>query len=145
MPGHYRTPWRIRARPSQNRSGVAASITVGAFAPAQASGAPHALVVPHTAAPVADPPTFTVTLAWAYDGFDGHQGVAGDKKYFYVVDNGTAPTSHPANASSPPSTSTRPCGHTSRPLSKSPTLATRHAYTPATRGEFGDELIRRPG
>src|SRR5947208_1327677 len=35
----------------------------------------------------AEPPTLTATLARSYDAFDARQGVAVDRRYFYVVDN----------------------------------------------------------
>jgi hypothetical protein len=73
---------------------VAASVVAGGLAvavnlaPARASDpAPTAPATPAAAA--AAPPTFTATLARSYDTFDAHQGVAVDKKYFYVVNNQT--------------------------------------------------------
>jgi hypothetical protein len=39
------------------------------------------------AAPAADPPVLSATLARSYPTFDAHQAVAVDQKYFYVVDN----------------------------------------------------------
>lgn len=72
-------------------AGLSASVAAGALAlgagllPAQASGSTPATAP--AAAAVAAPPVFTATLARSYDTFDAHQGVAVDKKYFYVVNN----------------------------------------------------------
>jgi hypothetical protein len=72
-------------------TGLAATVVASALAlsagliPAGASTPARPATVP--AAPAAEPPTLTATLARAYDTFDANQGVAVDKKYFYAVDN----------------------------------------------------------
>ncbi len=74
---------------------AAASIAAGALAvgtgllPAQASAPVRTDTLSTTAQADAapEPPVFTATLARSYDTFDAHQGVAVDKKYFYVVNN----------------------------------------------------------
>lgn len=61
-----------------------AAVSVAA-APAGAGAVPAAAPAPVALA--AEPPVFTAALARTYDTFDANQGVAADRRYFYVVDN----------------------------------------------------------
>lgn len=64
-----------RARIVAGLAAVVATVAVAA-----APTAPVAAAVP-------EPPAFTATLARMYDTFDANQGIAADRRYFYVVDN----------------------------------------------------------
>jgi hypothetical protein len=61
---------------------VAVAAAAVAAAPTQAGAVPAAI-----AAAAAEPPVFAATPARSYDTFDANQGIAVDRKHFYVVDN----------------------------------------------------------